>query len=387
MSNNTRRVLYVYQGTYPWEVRVKKFCEALESQGYEVTVLSRWAPGLAEFERYGRTAIVRVGANQAAWKSLPFSFNPLWRNAIRKQVQALSPQLVIAREMLIAEACADAARGQCPVIMDMAEHYPAAMRSWKKYRDSPIGRVLVHWLNTPELVESRAVRSMDAVITVCEENEERIKRLFSLKDQHLCIVRNTPPLHAFDHVRRGASQPARVFSYQGYITRERGVVRLVQAFDALGDSDTELLIAGDGESFDDVKRECTGRRSESRIKLLGAFSHDQLDDILSRTDVGVIAFDEDEFRQHTIPNKLFDYLLCAKPVIVSNCAPMARIVNQNGCGIVINNDTPDQLREAMKAMREKDLTDMSLRGLEAARAHYHWELDSERLVSFLSTLL
>lgn len=389
MANQQHRILYVCQGAYPWEVRVEKFCDSLIAAGHHVTVLCRWSGELLERETVRGADVIRVGFRCPSWQSLPTSANPLWRSAIRRITDDTLPHLIIAREMLIASACAKAARKTCPVIMDMAEHYPAAMKSWKKYRQGVVGPLLVHRLHVPEHVERRAVAACDGIITVCDENSERVHKSFRVSHDRMTVVHNTPWLHAFDGVRLGSSEPPRVFAYQGWITRERGVERLISAFAKSGEADrgAVLLLAGGGESLDDVRAASHHSGVADHINIMGEFPSDRLGEVLSSTDIGVIPFDEDEFRHHTIPNKLFDYMACGKPVIVSNCAPLARIINETGCGIVVSNKDPEQLVSALREMRNRDVRLMSENGRKAAEKRYNWEQDAHHLLSFIASYL
>ncbi len=390
MAKAGKRALIVYQGTYPWEVRIEKFCRVLCDMGFECTLLCRWGNELLEREVREECTVIRLGFKQASYRSLPTSLNPLWRRAIRQYVDELKPDIIIAREMLIAEACGVVAKERrVPLLLDMAEHYPAAMRSWKKYRQSWYGRLLVHHLHLPEYVEGQAVRVSDAIVGVCEENIQRVCTTYNRSASDVHLVYNTPPLHSFDGVRIGPTKPARVFSYQGYITRERGVERCIHAFTKLAQQreDVEFLIAGDGESFADVEVAYHASTAAHQIRLWGPFKHEDLIEINSLTDVGLIVFDQDEFRQNTIPNKLFDYLMCAKPVIVSNCSPMARIVHENACGIVVDTNSPDQLVTSMERMCREDLSEMSANARKAAETRYHWEVDAQRLKDCIQSLL
>lgn len=389
MANNQQRILYVCQGAYPWEVRVEKFCDTLVAAGYHVTVLCRWNGEINEHEVVGGANIVRVGYRRPTWQSLPTSANPLWASAVRQAVRDCEPNLIIVREMLLASACVAAARGKCSVVMDMAEHYPAAMKSWKKYRRGVVGPLLVHTLNVPEYIEKRTASAVDGIITVCSENLERVHDSFGTPHAQMTVVHNTPWLHSFDGIRIGCSDPPRVFSYQGWITRERGVERLVSAFAKSGAAkrDSELLIAGGGESLEDVRREVLISGVADRIRIMGEFSSDQLKDVLSDTDVGVIPFDQDEFRNHTIPNKLFDYMASGKPVIVSNCSPLARIVNETSCGIVVDIQNPEQLVSALHDVQDGNVKQMSENGRKAAETRYNWEQDAHHLLTFITSYL
>ena len=72
-----------------------------------------------------------------------------------------------------------------------------------------------------------------------------------------------------------------------------------------------------------------------RVHLSGPYSHADLVRLYSEAGVGVLAYPMEPSWQHTIPNKLFDYLACGKPVIVSPIGPFRRIVEGAGAGIVV----------------------------------------------------
>ena len=39
------KILYIWQGGFPWDVRAEKICLELISRGCEATLLARWVPG------------------------------------------------------------------------------------------------------------------------------------------------------------------------------------------------------------------------------------------------------------------------------------------------------------------------------------------------------
>src|SRR5262245_38091830 len=131
---NQPRILYIWQAKYPWDVRVEKVCQALINQGCQVMMLARWKPGQAPTEDCGGIQVVRVGSSRfngkaLGWSSAPVPFNPLWTRQIRKSLDDWKPDLVIAREIMLAETASRICRRRgVPVIIDMAEHYPATMR-------------------------------------------------------------------------------------------------------------------------------------------------------------------------------------------------------------------------------------------------------------------
>lgn len=83
------------------------------------------------------------------------------------------------------------------------------------------------------------------------------------------------------------------------------------------------------------------------------------------------------------PNKLFEAMLCGKPIIVNSGSTMTSIVRDTECGLIVPFGDPDAFREAVQQLRE----DPSLRdrlGTNARAAYenlFRWEIMEERLSS------
>src|SRR5271157_3875970 len=187
----TSKVLYIWQAKYPWEIRVEKVCHALRDAGHEVTLLARWKVGQALEENCQGIRVIRVGRRLPAAASLPVPLNPVWAAAIRRTIEDLRPELVLAREIMLVEPAASVCRQRgIPLIIDMAEHYPATMRAFDKYQRGIMG-LLVFKLGVPDRVERRAVSMADGVITVCGEQNDRLHSQFGYLHDRMAVVHNT----------------------------------------------------------------------------------------------------------------------------------------------------------------------------------------------------
>ncbi len=380
------RILYIWQAGFPWDVRAEKISLELISRGCEVTLLARWQPGEVPEEDHRGIHVVRVGRNLPRGLSLPVPLNPTWWRRIGRMVADWRPDLVIAREIMLVEAAAAACRkARVPLIIDMAEHYPATMRTWDKYRKKLVSRLLVHQARVPDLVERRAVARADGVITVCAEQVDRLREQYGYPRDRMAVVHNTLDREAFDAVRRGSSIPPRVFGHHGYITSQRGLDNLVRGFAraAREDGQIELVLAGSGDvtGLAAVARDLG---AHDRVKLAGPYRHADLIKLYSEVDVGVLAYPVDDSWGHTIPNKLFDYLACGKPVIVSPNKPFRRVVEEATAGLVLADDSPEEIAAGLLRMRHSDPEPMVKAALEAARTRYHWGRDAETLIGFLN---
>jgi glycosyltransferase involved in cell wall biosynthesis len=81
-------------------------------------------------------------------------------------------------------------------------------------------------------------------------------------------------------------------------------------------------------------------------------------------------------------------MMLTKPVIVSDCPPLRRVVEKSGGGLVFRHDEPAELAESMLrlygdgSLRENIARD----GRKAFLEKYNWELTSGALVELYGNL-
>ena len=380
----SKTILYVVNAIVPEEIRAEKICSALAKMGHRVIIACKWSGEDNIRENSQGYLISRIKRNKHLTLCIPG--NPIWTNAIQDHIQEFKPDIIICREMLLMLSCTKAAKGRnIPLILDMAEHYPAAMREWKKYSQNPLSRFLVHTLPLLDLIESHAVKHADAIITVCEEQNQRLQSQYSYLKEALFIVHNTPEKSIFNDVIPRCNIPPITFGHHGYLTLERNLTNLVLGFDIAAKHfpHIKLLIAGTGETFDDVSRLVNTVSSRDRIHLTGPYKAKDLSDLYNRTDIGILPYSEQEFRQFTLPNKAFDYMACGKPIISSGLQPMKRLLDETGAGIYGPCSSPEDISLMIERMMEADIQTMSARGHQAFLSKYHWENEVEQLQSAL----
>jgi len=259
------------------------------------------------------------------------------------------------------------------------------MRALEKYQWGMM-RYLVFHRQLPDRVERRAVACAAGIITVCEEQSARLHATFGYPLNWIAVVHNTPGKAVFDTVRKGPSTPPRVFAYHGHMTAQRGLDRLIRGFAQVGRRHpaVRLDLAGDGDARPSLVRLAEQCGVREQVRFIGKYRFEELTDLYSQTDVGLVTYPVDESIDHTIGNKIFDYFACGKPVIVSPAVPLRRVVEETGAGLVLRDSTPDAIAEGLGRAMSIDLEPLAERGLAAARAKYNWENDKAVMLDFLA---
>ncbi len=379
-------ILYIWKSPYPWDVRVEKVCSALNNAGHRVTILSRCAEGLAARDTIDGLSIIRAGCGKPAYLYAPVSGNPYWKKAIAESIEICSPDLIIVREIMLAETAAKLARRKnIPVLMDMAENYPAAMKLWKKYDETLLRRTAVHYLDIPERVEKRAVALMDGIITVCIEQIQRLSDSYAFPSEKIKVVHNTALPEKFANVRKGSSIPPIVFGHHGYLSAEKNIEILIRGFALAAREldDIKLELAGSGECLEELISFSIELGINDRVIFGGSYDNTELSSILGRIDVGIIPYLPNDFNNYTLHNKVFDFLACGKPVILSATIPFSRLNSEINAGITADCTKPENIARAIIEIRHADLQSFSENGLKAAESKYNWKHDASELINFV----
>jgi len=357
------RIVALYAEDYPWDVRVDKLFTGLVERGHVVTLVCRNEAGLPARGREGVLACRRVpgpGVPRAVRRllSLPAFFNPLWRSAVMEAVRAAGADLLVVRDVPLAPLAVQIGRrAGIPVVIDMAENHPAM---WRNVVLNDPWRLPSLVLKNPRVaawMEGYAVRRADGVFVVVEEMRERLVRL-GVAPGRIAVVSNTPRLR---DIRRGAgSAPAAgplSLVYVGCVTLNRGLQTVIKAMAIVQRDELPLLlhIVGDGPAVPALRRLVSEYGQQERVSFHGWVDHGRLPDLLGRAHVGVVPHLRSEHTETTIPNKLFDYMASGLPVLTADPAPLARIVRQEGCGLVYADRDPQDCARALRRLADGDL--------------------------------
>ncbi len=95
-----------------------------------------------------------------------------------------------------------------------------------------------------------------------------------------------------------------------------------------------------------------------------------------------------ELTDTTIPHKLFQYMHMRKPVIVSDCPPLKRIVEETRAGLVFNaNDQRSFIDAVCRLVEDPNLCqELGEAGHVAVEEKYNWREDAKVLLQCYSEL-
>ncbi|SFS00293.1 Glycosyltransferase involved in cell wall bisynthesis [Agrococcus baldri] len=181
---------------------------------------------------------------------------------------------------------------------------------------------------------------------------------------------------AFEFLYLGSHGPANALEF------------LISAFDEAAQVSSvplRLTLIGDGPSKESLKRMAARLRSSERIRFEERIPRSEVVARANRADALLIATSRHRvYRFGLSPNKLFDYLLAAKPIVIS--ADQSNAVSDAGAGIQVPADDISAFANAIVAISETPTAAREAMGARG-RAHVLQDYDYAKLAQKLDTKL
>jgi len=386
------RICKVYDGDYPWDIRVEKITNALIECGHEVHLVCRNLKGRPLYEVHDKVYIHRLPyvSNGVVNYSLSFPAfcNPLWISRILRVVRNHSVDAIIVRDLPLALAAITVGRiRRVPVVFDMAEDYPAMIAHvWRFERFKHPAKLFLRNPLLARIVERVCVRNADRIVTVVEESKARLIKQYGYPASKIHVVCNTPMLSALKlggSGRRSTHCGSTVkLIYIGGLQPVRNLDVILKGIALCrGRIECSLTILGRGGNEASLKRLARHLNIEENIHFMGWVDQDGISRFLADCDVGLVPHAATAHTNTTVPNKLFDYMAFAKPVLASDTKPVERIIRASCCGLVYRHDDPPDFVEKLMQLVEPDVRALlGGNGRRAVEGRYNWSVDSRCLM-------
>lgn len=392
-AGNLPRILYVWDAEYPWDVRTAKICRSLTEAGHPVAITARNRTRLPEQEDLPEGRVFRLPVWPLAQRldsalSLPAFLNPRWTRHLAQSARAFAPDVIIVRDLPLGPAAIALGRRRgIPVILDMAENYPAMIADiWKSGRQRPLD-FLVRNPRAVRAVERHCLARVDTTLVVVEESRDRLIALGTAPER-VVVVSNTPPASRVAEGRPPAAGLHVV--YLGLLELPRGVAELIEAAALLRERHPSLRVTLIGDGRDRSLLETLARERRvlgNGVEFLGFVPNQRALEIVGSAAIGVVPHHAVESWNTTIPNKLFDYMAAGLAVVTSDAAPAARVVRSTGSGVVFRSgDAADCARAIAELADDDRRARAGDAGRAAIRTEFNWEADSARLLDCVRRL-
>ena len=383
-------ILYVYQGEWPRAAtRVAKQVRSLARAGHGVHLLARNYGGAPRAEQWERVQVHRLPYVRARrlnrLLNFPFFLNPIWVWAMwRLARRTRADRIVVADLPLAPTAIWLGLLLGIPVHYDMAEVYPEFLKSLHLVAVRPLWDRVIRSPAAAAFVERWVLKTAGSISVVSEESRLRSVRLGAPADR-VALVGNTPdnvgeltgPRPFPPELRPWAQRPRALFV--GTLIADRGVKEVVDALELVVREipDAALIVVGDGPDRPRIAHTVERLGLGDHVALLGWREHGRLTEFYQHCQVGLLPFLDTPHVRVTLANKLFDYMGASLAVLAADLAPMRRVLDEIGAGVLYPAGSASALAEQLACLLRdpQRCRLLGARGREAVQTKYHWARD------------
>ncbi len=401
------RIGMVLNSTFPPDIRVEKEARSLIKAGFEVCLLAQKTntkQATKEYLDYG-LEVFRYEINKNNFFSRQYEKFTLvyktWLKIIDNFVNAAHPDVLHAHDFRIVPTVLKIGKKyNLPVVADLHENMPAALIAYRSNLDSLQKLKLAIFNNyyVWRWHERHALRQCSRIIVVVLEASERLLNGYKIPHEKIQLVSNTEDETTFnvsysDNEIIQRYQDTWTALYIGGIGFHRGIDTSIRAATLAGRNIPNFKLLIVGIQNDDQQKYFMKMAKEANasqyVELINWVPSYKVNSYIAASEVCLVPHNNFEHTNTTVPHKLFQYMMMKKPIIVSSCAPLKRIVEDAKCGLVFNaNDSNDlafclaELYKNWNELSEK----YGVNGYQAALGRYSWKNDSQSLVNMYNEL-
>ncbi len=362
--NRLKKIYFTVTNDLTYDQRMHRICTSLAENGYSVTLVGRELSSSAPLtpKKFAQKRI-RCWFNKSKWFYAEYNIR-LFFFLLFKKMDA-----ICAIDLDTILPCYRISRWKkIPRIYDAHELFTELKEV--------ISRPSVHrvWLN----IEKKIVPKFQIGYTVSESIAEEFYRRYQVNYQ---TIRNVPMLQSSEPI----VPDEKIIFYQGAVNVARGLEYLVPAMQWVN---SKLIICGDGNFMEQLKKIITEYKLEDKVELTGMLSPGELHKISQKAYIAVAVPEKEGLNQYfALPNKLFDYLHAGLPQITVNYPEYQKINMQYEIAVLIDDISPKRIAEAINNLLVNDVLYRRLKeNCSKAREELNWQQEEKKLITFYKTV-
>jgi glycosyltransferase involved in cell wall biosynthesis len=383
------------------DVRVLNEARYLVRKGYAVHVLCLNFGQRAKQEMMDGIAVTRVSIRKKV-KDRLFALNNLvpaydwwWERHIKAFVEREDLEVLHVHDLYLAYPARQAVKQRAiPLVLDLHENYPAAMMTYKWATTFPYSLVARPALWQKR--EERYLRYANKLVVLSESYRDQLLLKYPrLQEQDVTVYPNVPDLNEFSSypVEEAIFDKGKslLLFYFGVIAERRGIFTSIEALRMLLNKglDVKLLLIGRVDRADQARLETCLRDPLLQPALIHFPWKDisLLPSYVKISDICLSPIFRNPQHESGVANKIFQYMLFERPLLVSDCFPQKRIVEEEGCGLAFESGNAFELAEKVQLLTDPILREeMGRKGRQAVIRKYNLEVAGQELLKLYSSL-
>ena len=340
---------------YEYDRRLQRIAQALLSEGYELTWVSRTQEG----NKSPLKGITHHIINTKFKNGPLFYLEYNWR--IYRALKQIKPDLINAIDLDAIPGCSAGKGPTQKLTFDAHEIYYEVPELINKPIKKSIWKAIARYY-LPKIKHSYTV------------NHSLKLHHESLYNRSYTVVRNIGPVN---QEPRLTFTNTKTLVYLGVLNVGRGIEIAIEAMRRR--PDYKLILIGEGDLSQALREQAAGL---ANVEFKGYVKPDSINTILKTGSIGLNMLKAESLNYKlSLANKFFDYMHVGIPSINMKYPEYESIINKDKVGLMVTDYTTDALLEAITMMEdEMTYSELSQNAIRC-RETYNWKVEKEKLLN------
>ena len=246
----------------------------------------------------------------------------------------------------------------------------------------------------PQRAEDFAFKNSDVIVSILPDADKHIKERGFSTDKFVYVPngiivndeeKNPPMEKTIERLQELKEQGYFLVGYTGNHSPANVLDTLIDAGKNTTDEKVKYILIGNGNVKDELI-EYAKSNNVTNVEFLDPILKDNMDNALQLLDVCFISLKKQNlFNYGVSPNKLFDYMMAARPVIYAVEASNDPVKDW-GCGITVPAEDPKAVAEAVikiKNLTDEEKREMGQKGKEYVLENHMYHPLAEKFLNAL----
>jgi glycosyltransferase involved in cell wall biosynthesis len=389
----SKKILMLLEHPFPPDIRVEKEAKALLEAGFNLSLVC--ADG-KNIDNWNGMEIYRVHIKRdifSKFKRLIFVIHPYFYKYLNKLFQKEYFDVIHVHDLkLVPTALKIKEKYGCKVTADLHENYPAGVREWNKSSSGLKGFITKTIDNYDKWfkIEKYVVKKVDKIIAVVDEMKNRMIKQHNIDKDKIVVISN---LEDIEFVKKARIDEELIDKYKnkfiilyiGGFGAHRGIDTAIKGMKYINKNDIILLLVGrGGKDFENyLNKLIKDNKLENKVEIVGWQPFEKVFSYQKLANICIVPHNTNEHTDNTIPHKLYQYMMVGKPIVVSSCPPLARVVRDANSGLIFEaGNDKDFADKILEIYNHKNLQEeFSQNGLTYTFEKNHtWQEESKKLI-------
>ena len=185
-------------------------------------------------------------------------------------------------------------------------------------------------------------------------------------------------------ISRPLNQRQTIVGYIGRMSREKGVLNLVEAISLICNqmNEVKFLLGGGGPLLEQVEKELTGLIAQDRTKVLDWIPHNELPGYLNQMKLLVLPS-----HYEGLPTIVLEAMACGTPVLATRVGAVPDLIVDGETGFIMEDNSPECIaKNVISALNHPKLNQISQNARAFVEKEYSYKAMKEKWHKLLTSL-